>query len=83
MQLSMNIPGLTVLTVRLHRYSSQSIKPGERAALCEYRGSMEQVALEYCKREMAHLHDAEKQELDCARLVAKGLPREVEHLTLL
>lgn len=38
---------------------------------------MEQVVLEYCKREMAHLHDAEKQELDCAHLVAKGLPHAV------
>jgi hypothetical protein len=44
---------------------------------------MEQVALEYCKRETAHLHDAEKQELDCARLVAKGLPCEVETSTLI
>jgi hypothetical protein len=30
MQLSMNISGLTVVTVRLHHYSSQSVKSGEK-----------------------------------------------------
>ena len=41
---------------------------------------MEQVVLEYCKREMAHLHDAEKQELDCARLVARACPVKLSTL---